>query len=86
MTVNTSVTPYLRIEHLPKSSASGALPQNPVGELTANVINSDQSNQNNIVSFHQYADDTQLCIGTNSSTLLRLLHSNPALRGSTTGF
>ena len=35
----------------------------------ANVINSDQSNQNNIVSFHQYADDTLLYIGTNSSTL-----------------
>ena len=35
----------------------------------ANVINPDQSNQNNTVSFHQYADDTQLCIGTNSSTL-----------------
>ena len=35
----------------------------------ANVINSDQSNQNNTVSFHQYADDTQLYIGTNSSTL-----------------
>ena len=37
--------------------------------LIANVINSDQLNQNNIVSFHQYADDTQLYIGTNSSTL-----------------
>ena len=35
----------------------------------ANVINPDQSNQNSIVSFHQYADDTQLYIGTNSSTL-----------------
>ena len=35
----------------------------------ANVINSDQSNQNSIVSFHQYAEDTQLYIGTNSSTL-----------------
>ena len=35
----------------------------------ANVINSDQSNQNNTVSFHQYADDTQLYISTNSSTL-----------------
>ena len=34
-----------------------------------NVINPDQSNQNNTVSFHQYADDTQLYIGTNSSTL-----------------
>ena len=35
----------------------------------ANVINSDQSIQNSIVCFHQYADDTQLYIGTNSSTL-----------------
>ena len=35
----------------------------------ANVIHSDQSNQNGIVSFHQYADDTQLYIDTNSSTL-----------------
>ena len=34
-----------------------------------NVINPDQSNQNNTVSFHQYADDTQLYIGTNSSVL-----------------
>ena len=35
----------------------------------ANVINPDQSNQNNTMSFHQYADDTQLYIGTNSSML-----------------
>ena len=35
----------------------------------ANVINSDQLNQTNIVSFHQYADDTQLYIVTNSSVL-----------------
>ena len=35
----------------------------------ANVINFDQSTQNNTVSFHQYADDTQLYIGTNSSAL-----------------
>ena len=35
----------------------------------SNVINPDQSNQNNTVSFHQYADDTQLYIGTNSSML-----------------
>ena len=53
----------------------------------ANVINSDKSNQNNIVSFHQYADDTQLYIVTNSSTLtLRLLQLNPAPRESMTGF
>ena len=42
----------------------------------ANVINSDQSNQNSIVSFPKYADDTQLYIGTNSSTLTsQILHS-----------
>ena len=35
----------------------------------ANGINSDQPNGNNSISFHQYADDTQLYIGTNSSTL-----------------
>ena len=35
----------------------------------ANVMNPDQSNQNNTVSFHKYADDTQLYIGTNSSML-----------------
>ena len=33
------------------------------------VINPDLSNTTNIVSFHQYADDTQLYIGTNLSTL-----------------
>ena len=35
----------------------------------ASVINPDLSNASNIVSFHQYADDTQLYIGTNLSTL-----------------
>ena len=35
----------------------------------AGVINPDLSNVSNIVSFHQYADDTQLYIGTNLSTL-----------------
>ena len=35
----------------------------------ANVINPDLSNTSNIVSFHQNGDDTQLCIGTNLSTL-----------------
>ena len=43
-----------------------------------------------IVSFHQYADYTQLYIGTNSSTrqrwLPRLLQLNPALRETMTGF
>ena len=32
-------------------------------------MNSDKSNQNNIVSLHQYADYTQFYIGTNSSML-----------------
>ena len=40
-----------------------------VKEHFLNVINSDQPNGNNSISFHQYADDTQLYIGTNSSTL-----------------
>ena len=35
----------------------------------ASVINPDLSNASNIVSFHQYADDTQLYIGTNLSML-----------------
>ena len=35
----------------------------------ASVINPDLSDTSNIVSFHQYADDTQLYIGTNMSTL-----------------
>ena len=35
----------------------------------ANVINPGQAS-NNLVSFHQYADDTQLYIGANSSSLL----------------
>ena len=34
----------------------------------ANVINPDLSETSNLVSFHQYADDTQLYIGTNAST------------------
>ena len=37
--------------------------------LIANVINPDLPNQNSIVAFHQYADDTHLYIGTNASTL-----------------
>ena len=35
----------------------------------ANVINPSQAGNNNLISFHQYADDTQLYIGANSSTL-----------------
>ena len=41
----------------------------------ANVINSDLAETNNLVSFHQYADDTQLYIGTNASTLVHKVAS-----------
>ena len=54
---------------VPQGSVLGPLLSVLFVSLIANVINSDQSNQTNIVSFHQYADDTQLYIGTNSSTL-----------------
>ena len=40
----------------------------------ANVINPGQAS-NNLVSFHQYADDTQLYIGANSSSLLSQIAS-----------
>ena len=54
---------------VPKGSVLGPLLFVLFISPIANVINPDQSNQNNTVSFHQYADDTQLYIGTNSSTL-----------------
>ena len=41
----------------------------------ANVINPDLSETSNNVSFHQYADDTQLYIGTNASTLVHQVAS-----------
>ena len=41
----------------------------------ANVINSDLSEATNLVSFHQYADDTQLYTGTNASTLVHQVAS-----------
>ena len=44
----------------------------------ANVINPDQSllsTTKNVVSFHQYADDTQLYIGTSASTLAQQVAS-----------
>ena len=41
----------------------------------ANVINPDQSKTRSLVSLHQYADDTQLYIGTNASTLVHQVAS-----------
>ena len=49
----------------------------------ANVINPDLAETSNLVSFHQYTDDTQLYIGTNASSTLvhpsgclnRILHT-----------
>ena len=54
---------------VPQGSVLGPLLSVLFISLIANVINSDQSNQKSLVSFHQYADDTQLYIGENSSTL-----------------
>ena len=41
----------------------------------ANVINPDLLETTNLVSFHQYADDTQLYIGINASTLVHQVAS-----------
>ena len=41
----------------------------------ANVINPDLAETSSLVSFHQYADDTQLYIGTNASTLVHQVAS-----------
>ena len=55
----------------------------------ANVINPDLSETSNlvsVVSFHQYADDTQLYIGTNASTLVHQVASiESCTQRSTTG-
>ena len=68
----------------PSATISTGVPQGSVlGPLlfvlfispVANVINPDLSETTNLVSFHQYADDTQLYIGTNASTLVHQVAS-----------
>ena len=68
----------------PSTTISTGVPQGSVlGPLlfvlfvspVANVINPDLSETTNLVSFHQYADDTQLYIGTNASTLVHQVAS-----------
>ena len=68
----------------PSTTISTGVPQGSVlGPLlfvlfispVANVINPDLSETTNLVCFHQYADDTQLYIGTNSSTLVHQVAS-----------
>ena len=70
MKIDSSSSPSTTIlTGVPRGSVLGPLLFVIFISPIANVINSDQSNQNNTVFFHQYADDTQLYIGTNSSTL-----------------
>ena len=64
-----STTILTGVHRVPQGSVLGPLLFVLFISPIANVINPDQSNQNNTVSFHQYADDTQLYIGTNSSML-----------------
>ena len=88
----TNRTSFVKIDSSssPNTTICTAVPQGSVlGPLlfvlfispVASVINPDQSNTSNIVSFHQYADDTQLYLGTNLSTLahqvasIEFLHS-----------
>ena len=70
MKIDSSSSPSTTIlTGVPQGSVLGPLLFVLFISPVANVINSDQSNQNNTVSFHQYADDTQLYIGINSSPL-----------------
>ena len=82
----TNRTSFVKIDSSssPSSTICTGVPQGSVlGPLlfvlfiapVANVINPDLSNTSNLVSFHQYADDTQLYIGTNASTLARQVAS-----------
>ena len=54
---------------VPQGSALGPLLFVLFISPVAKVINPDLSETNNLVSFHQFTDDTQLYIGTNASTL-----------------
>ena len=68
--IDSSSSPRTTIDTgVPQGSVLGPLLLVLFISPIANVINSDQPNGNNSISFHQYADDTQLYIGTNSSTL-----------------
>ena len=77
---------FVKIDTSPSSSTriSTCLPQGSVlGPLlfvlfispVANVINPDLSKTSNLVSFYQYADDTQLHISINASTLVHQVAS-----------
>ena len=65
--------PLLKFNHhcttictgVPQDSVLGPLLLVPFISLVTKVMNPDLSETSNLVSFHQYADDTQLYIGTN---------------------
>ena len=69
--IDSSSSPILIIcTGLPQGSVLGPLIFVRLhGHLSLSVIYPDLLNTSNIVSFHQYADDTQLYIGTSLSTV-----------------
>ena len=69
--IDSSSSPVTTIlTGIPQGSVSGSLLFVLFISPIANVINAGQAGNNNLVSFYQYADYTQLYIGANSSILV----------------